>query len=937
MRAHNARRRPQLAAALVGACLALVTTLTAAQSAVFTLVDNTNLQPNTYKIYVMGHGVAANGTPLTLQSDGSWAAPATGTGTLTLPCYEFTGTPRQISQIQISPAQAGLSVRAYYFIVTDFTKFPSCNPTGGHSGMFNNPQGFTYTYPSGGTFTLTVPPPTTVTAQTFPAWTFSEIGASSTAATNDLSQVDFFSFPMNMQATVTAANPPNPTQVGNPVGLGNPNQVVNHASIRDAYAQWADALAQSAGSACSNPTPPSACEWRKLLLDIPPSPPQSMIPQYVLQNPQTYLAANPSSSLHRHFDGVIATLWAASGAPTLTLNSGGAIGAIPQDNFVSSIVTMTYPTALAGPYQIKAMKFVGQNSGYIAYVFDPAGLQAGCEAMPQQIPAVYCSNPKSAGYQVFAGAGALAGPANNDNWTTLNATPGALKPGTANGDYNNLVARLGLLIAGAMNRGVALVPCTGQQTWQCWQNETYWYPTTVSATFPDITQNLYSYWMHTASIQGTPIFVQPPGALSHASSVPGGGAKKMGMAYGFSVDEDPTPNSTPPQPEVPSKFDNTIIFPSTGTITFGPWLTSNMLLVSLSPNNGGTVTSSPSGISCNPTCSNSYPTGTAVTLTATPASGFVFSNWSGACSGTTTTCNVTVNATTSVVANFTAIAPTSFPLNVVVSGAGTVSSGPPGIDCPALACSVAFATNTLVTLTAAPSPGSIFVGWSGACTGTAITCQVTMSAARNVGAAFASTAQVTLTVSGGIGGVVTSVPGGIDCGTTCIAGYAFGTLVSLVATPNPGFVFTGWTGACSGTNVCDLTMDSNKSVGAMFSSVAPGQFALTVSDFGNGTIVSFPAGINCGTTCATSFPAGTQVTLVATAGAGYAFAGWSGACTGLGACVVLMDQAQAVQAIFVPNAAPIAAQEIPTLSQWGLLLMCGLVALVAFADRRRRR
>ena len=130
-----------------------------------------------------------------------------------------------------------------------------------------------------------------------------------------------------------------------------------------------------------------------------------------------------------------------------------------------------------------------------------------------------------------------------------------------------------------MNRGVALVPCTGQQTWQCWQDETYWYPTQVSPpTFPDITQNQFSRWMHTATIAGTPMFLRPPSPFNSASSAPAGG-KLQGMAYGFSNDENPTPAvpappaTTSPQSEVPSKLDGTVVYGGTGsyTITFGPW------------------------------------------------------------------------------------------------------------------------------------------------------------------------------------------------------------------------------------------------------------------------------------------------------------------------------------------------------------------------------
>jgi Divergent InlB B-repeat domain len=75
-----------------------------------------------------------------------------------------------------------------------------------------------------------------------------------------------------------------------------------------------------------------------------------------------------------------------------------------------------------------------------------------------------------------------------------------------------------------------------------------------------------------------------------------------------------------------------------------------------------------------------------------------------------------------------------------------------------------------------------------------------------------------------------------------------------------------------------------------------------VAKVGQGTVVSTSPPspvINCGATCSAGYPSGTLVTLAATPGAGWAFVGWGGACTGFGICTVTMDAAKSVTAIFV--------------------------------------
>ena len=162
-----------------------------------------------------------------------------------------------------------------------------------------------------------------------------------------------------------------------------------------------------------------------------------------------------------------------------------------------------------------------------------------------------------------------------------------------------------------------------------------------------------------------------------------------------------------------------------------------------------------------------------------------------------------------------------------------------------------------------------------------------------------STTSFTLTVtkSGTGTGTVTSSPAGISCGPTCSANFDSGAVVNLTATPDSGSTFAGWSGACSGTGACSMTMDAAKSVSANFTA-SPGPFSLTVakSGTGTGTVTSTPPGISCGTTCSASFASGTVVSLTATPDTGSTFAGWGGACSGSGACSVTMDAAKSVSA-----------------------------------------
>jgi hypothetical protein len=76
----------------------------------------------------------------------------------------------------------------------------------------------------------------------------------------------------------------------------------------------------------------------------------------------------------------------------------------------------------------------------------------------------------------------------------------------------------------------------------------------------------------------------------------------------------------------------------------------------------------------------------------------------------------------------------------------------------------------------------------------------------------------TLTVSkaGSGSGTVTSSVGAINCGAVCASDFDAGTSVTLTATATYGSTFTGWSGACTGTASCTVTMDAAKAATATF-------------------------------------------------------------------------------------------------------------------------
>lgn len=152
-------------------------------------------------------------------------------------------------------------------------------------------------------------------------------------------------------------------------------------------------------------------------------------------------------------------------------------------------------------------------------------------------------------------------------------------------------------------------------------------------------------------------------------------------------------------------------------------------------------------------------------------------------------------------------------------------------------------------------------------------------------------------------------PAGIDCGSTCANEFATGSQVVLRAEPDAHSAFTGWlvngapSATCEGTGKCVISLKADTKVTASFERLPQRVLTVHRGGDGDGTVLSKPAGIDCGSTCSEEFSEGLTVTLEAAAEPYSSFAGWSvtgepSACPGTGSCQVQMNADVEVTATF---------------------------------------
>jgi len=237
-----------------------------------------------------------------------------------------------------------------------------------------------------------------------------------------------------------------------------------------------------------------------------------------------------------------------------------------------------------------------------------------------------------------------------------------------------------------------------------------------------------------------------------------------------------------------------------------------------------------------------------------------------------------------------------------------------GLNCGAggTACSVTMPGAMTLGIEASASAGYTFTAWTGDCSGASPAFSVALNGPRTCGAIF--------TPAGGTpdfqlmiapppsGGEIRG--GGLACqasGFACAVGFASATTVTLTATPNSGYAFTSWGGACSGTAVTTTVLvNAALTCSATFTATGGGPvngppYTMTIAVPTGGKVLG--AGLNCGaggTACSVTMPGAMRLGLEAQPSAGYAFGGWTGDCGGSSpAYLIALDGPRTCSATFV--------------------------------------
>lgn len=254
--------------------------------------------------------------------------------------------------------------------------------------------------------------------------------------------------------------------------------------------------------------------------------------------------------------------------------------------------------------------------------------------------------------------------------------------------------------------------------------------------------------------------------------------------------------------------------------------------IELEGSGGGRVSALAAGLDCPADCTAKVAHGTQLSLIAAANGVSQLVGWTvvagDAACAEAAVCQATITGPTTIRATF---ARQSLEVSRVGGGSGIIKSEPAGIDCGE-DCTELYGPGTEVTLTPIATAGSVFAGWSGACSGTG-SCTVQISGAHLVTASFERKRQgVTVERLGTGAGTVRSEGEGIDCGASCTAELEEGSVVLLTAFPEAGSRLAGWSGCDSVSgDTCKIVLEArDAAITATFEPIVQARAALRDRD-----------------------------------------------------------------------------------------------------------
>ena len=261
------------------------------------------------------------------------------------------------------------------------------------------------------------------------------------------------------------------------------------------------------------------------------------------------------------------------------------------------------------------------------------------------------------------------------------------------------------------------------------------------------------------------------------------------------------------------------------------------ITVFANPSAGGTAVVTAGGASG--TC------GRSVTVTATPAVGYAFVNWTegGVNRSTNTAYSFTASSGRTLVANFATKC--TLTVNAGTGGTAAQTSGTATGDC-----------GRSVIVTATPTGGNAFQGWSDGAIANPYT--LTLNTSLTLTASFAVPCTVAVSANPGAGGTAVVTAGGAS--GTC------GRSVTVTGTPASGYALVNWTEG-----------GINQATAAVYSFVANADRTLVANFAVQCTMVvaSTAGGAGAVTSGGASGACGRLVTVTATPSPGYLFISWS--------------------------------------------------------------